>query len=94
MATAESSPGPTSDSQQLWDELQEKDAELAQVQKRLEHYRAWVGTLHAKMQASNPQAIKNAKRLYIGGVPEGTTDVSRPLTVTSPQTRLSSLGSN
>ena len=76
MATGESSPGPTADSQQLWDELRDKDTELAQLQKRLSHYRSWVGSLHAKMQASNPQAIKNAKRLYIGGVPEDTTDVS------------------
>ena len=77
MAGGEGSNGPPSDGPQVWDDLQEKEAEIAQLQKRLGHFRAWIGTLHSKMQTSNPQAIKNARRLYIGGVPDGTTDVRR-----------------
>jgi len=37
--------------------------------------RSWVCLVHSKIQAMNPQAIKNSRRLYIGGIPETTSEV-------------------
>ena len=60
---------------QLWQELRQKDAQILMLQKKLSHFRSWVSGIHAKVQQMNPQAIKNSRRLYVGGIPEDTTEV-------------------
>jgi hypothetical protein len=57
--------------------LQEKTLHMKQLEHRLAHLQAWMEAQASQMQASNPATVKNARRLYIGGLPEGTTDVSR-----------------
>lgn len=64
-----------SEVQQLWEQLRQKDAQILMLQKKLGHFRNWVCSLHAKVQATNPQAIKNSRRLYVGGIPENTSEV-------------------
>jgi hypothetical protein len=56
--------------------LQEKTQHMKQLEHRLAHLQAWMEAQASQMQADNPATVKNARRLYIGGLPEGTTDVS------------------
>lgn len=44
-------------------------------QKKLGHLRTWVASLHGKVAQMNPQALKNSRRLYVGGVPIDTSEV-------------------
>lgn len=65
---------------QLWEQLRQKDAQILMLQKKLQHFRSWVSNIHNKVQQMNPQAIKNSRRLYIGGItPETTEDELRQL---------------
>ena len=48
--------------------------QVAQLERKLAHLRAWVASVNAQVAASNPQLVKNARKLYVGGVPEGTTE--------------------
>ncbi|KAG2427364.1 hypothetical protein HXX76_012558 [Chlamydomonas incerta] len=61
-------------SQQLWDELRQRDAQILVLQKKLGHFRSWLAGVHAKVQAANPSAINNYKRLYVGNLPPHTTE--------------------
>ena len=61
--------------QALWEQQRQKDAQILVLQKKLSHYRSWITSLQNKVQQQNPQALKNAKRLYIGGFHTGTTEV-------------------
>jgi len=45
------------------------------LQKKLGYYKSWISSLQNKVAQQNPQALKNAKRLYIGGFSGGTTEV-------------------
>lgn len=54
-----------------------KDEQIAKLQKQLAHYRLWLNTIHSRVLQMNPQAVKNSKRLYIGGMPDDATEVSR-----------------
>ncbi|KAG2493229.1 hypothetical protein HYH03_008645 [Edaphochlamys debaryana] len=60
--------------QQLWDELRQRDAQILVLQKKLGHFRSWLASVHAKVQAANPSAINNYKRLYVGNLPPNTTE--------------------
>jgi hypothetical protein len=62
--------------EQLWEQLRSKDAQILMLQKKLQHMRSWVNSIHSKVQGMSPQIIKNARRLYLGGVPPEATDVS------------------
>jgi hypothetical protein len=53
-----------------------KDALISKLQRQLAHYRSWVGSVHARVLHMNPQAVQNAKRLYIGNLPQNITVVS------------------
>ncbi len=55
--------------------LARKDALIDQLQRKLEHYRSWLSSLQGQMQHKDPTVIKNARRLYVGGIPEGTREV-------------------
>lgn len=61
--------------QQCNELIAHKDAEIELLQRKLEHYRSWLSSLQGQMQHKDPQIIKNARRLYIGGIPEGTREV-------------------
>lgn len=63
--------------QQLEDQLRHKDEHISVLQKKLDHFRAWLQSLQTQVQAKDPQILKNARRLYIGGIPEGTKEVRR-----------------
>lgn len=67
--------GQAQDYQQCRELLEQKDAEIELLQKKLEHYRSWLSSLQGQTQHKDPQVIKNARRLYIGGVPEGAREV-------------------
>eukprot|EP01025_Chloroclados_australasicus_P057098 TRINITY_DN7106_c1_g1_i2.p1 TRINITY_DN7106_c1_g1~~TRINITY_DN7106_c1_g1_i2.p1 ORF type:complete len:551 (-),score=79.64 TRINITY_DN7106_c1_g1_i2:2099-3751(-) len=60
--------------EQLWELVKGKEALILAQQKKLVHYRAWMSTIHARVQQMNPGIIKNARRLYIGNLPEGYSD--------------------
>ncbi len=47
----------------------------------LQHYRNWAGQLLARYQMANPDASRPPRRIYIGGLPAGTTEVSPSLQV-------------
>lgn len=61
---------------QMWDQLRARDAQILMLQKKLGHLRTWVASLHGKVAQMNPQALKNSRRLYVGGVPIDTSEVS------------------
>jgi hypothetical protein len=67
----------------MFNQLREKDAQIHVLQKKLQHFRSWVSSIHHKVQQMNPQAIKNSKRLYIGGIPADTTEASASPTADS-----------
>jgi hypothetical protein len=48
------------------------------LQRRLEHFRGWLAGVQEQVTARDPQIIKNARRLYVGGIPEGTKEVRKP----------------
>lgn len=66
---------PAQQQQQYKQALAEKDAQISVLQKKLEHYRSWLSSLQCQMQHKDPQVIKNARRLYIGGIPDATREV-------------------
>ena len=41
----------------------------------LAHYRNWSAQVQARYQMFNPEAIRPARRIYVGGLPNGTTEV-------------------
>ena len=45
----------------------------------LQHYRNWAGQLLARYQMANPDASRPPRRIYVGGLPAGTTEVSPSL---------------
>lgn len=53
---------------------------LAEENKRLattlQHYRNWAGQILARYQMANPDAARPPRRIYVGGLPTGTTEVS------------------
>jgi hypothetical protein len=51
------------------------DVRAGLLERKLAHLRGWVAAVNAQVAANNPQLVKNARRLYVGGVPEGTTEV-------------------
>lgn len=60
--------------QTLWEQQRQKDAQNLVLQKKLSHYYSWISILQNKVMQQNPQAVKNAKRLYIGGFSPGTAE--------------------
>jgi len=64
--------------EQWQDLLKRKDVQIEVLNKKLDHFRSWLSSLQGQMQHKDPQVIKNARRLYIGGIPEGAREV-RPL---------------
>jgi hypothetical protein len=68
----------TSVVQQLKDQLALKEQENQQLQVQLQHLRGWMNSLQQRARANDPHALLVARELYVGGVPEGTTEVSGP----------------
>lgn len=60
---------PSSGEEHLWNELRQKEHTILVLQKKLAHFRSWVTSVHGRVQQVNPQAIKNSRRLYVGGLP-------------------------
>ncbi|KIY92180.1 hypothetical protein MNEG_15783 [Monoraphidium neglectum] len=58
----------------LEQQLAQREAQVAVLERKLHHLRSWMGSINAQMAATNPQLVKNARRLYVGGVPPGTTE--------------------
>ena len=52
--------------------LAEENSRLATT---LQHYRNWASQILARYQMVNPDAAKPPRRIYIGGLPPGTTEV-------------------
>lgn len=61
--------------QVLFEQLRQKDAQILLAQKKLSHFRSWMDSLQSKVNAQNSQAVKNARRLYIGGFSPGSSEV-------------------
>jgi hypothetical protein len=61
--------------QQLQDQLSIKEQENQQLVAQLAHLRAWQNQLQQRARANDPHALLVARELYVGGVPEGTTEV-------------------
>lgn len=59
--------------------LAAKDAQIEVLQRKLEHYRSWLSSLQGQMQHKDPSVIKNARRLYVGGIPEAAREVGGAL---------------
>lgn len=56
-----------------------KDEQIHVLQRKLEHFRSWLSGLQGQLAAKDPQLLKNARRLYIGGIPDGTKEVCNML---------------
>lgn len=56
-------------------QLHTKDEQIHVLQRKLEHFRAWLSGLQGQLVAKDPQLLKNARRLYVGGIPQGTKEV-------------------
>jgi hypothetical protein len=67
----------TSVVQQLKEQLTLKEQENQQLQAQLQHLRGWMNSLQQRARANDPHALLVARELYVGGVPEGTTEVRR-----------------
>ena len=52
--------------------LAEENTRLATT---LQHYRNWASQILARYQMVNPDAAKPPRRIYVGGLPNGTTEV-------------------
>ena len=52
--------------------LAEENTRLATT---LQHYRNWASQILARYQMVNPDAAKPPRRIYVGGLPPGTTEV-------------------
>lgn len=63
--------------QQLQEQLSLKEQENQQLTAQLQHLRSWMSSLQQRARANDPHALLVARELYVGGVPEGTTEVSR-----------------
>jgi hypothetical protein len=55
--------------------LDERDARISTLQLQLDHFRGWLAGLHAQASAQQPHVLKNARRLYVGGIPASTCEV-------------------
>jgi hypothetical protein len=77
-ATAESAPAETpapAAPATPEERLQQREKQVAALERKLAHLRSWIAAINSQMAATNPQLVKNARRLYVGGVPEGTSEV-------------------
>lgn len=63
--------------QQLQEQLTLKEQENQQLQAQLQHLRQWMNSLQQRARANDPHALLVARELYVGNVPEGTTEVRR-----------------
>lgn len=61
--------------QQLQEQLALKEQENQQLVAQLQHLRTWMNALQQRARANDPHALLVARELYVGGVPEGTTEV-------------------
>lgn len=61
--------------QQLQEQLALKEQENQQLIAQLQHLRSWMNSLQQRARANDPHALLVARELYVGGVPEGTTEV-------------------
>lgn len=52
-----------------------KDSQIARLRGTLAHWRAWAAGIAARYSAYNPEIVRPAKRVYIGGLPPDTSDV-------------------
>ena len=52
------------------------DSQVAKLAGTLQHYRDWAGQIQARYQLFNPDAARPARRIYVGGLNQDTTDVS------------------
>ena len=66
---------------QLWDQLRQKDATILMLQKKLDHFRHWLSSVNSRVQQMNPSAVRNARKLYIGG---GRRSFAAPLEPSAP----------
>lgn len=67
-------PSTSADTQPLYEQLRQKNTQIAVLQKKLLHFRRWISSVHGKVQVMNPQAIKNSRKLYVGNIPADTSE--------------------
>eukprot|EP00879_Flechtneria_rotunda_P003535 GHRR01003767.1.p1 GENE.GHRR01003767.1~~GHRR01003767.1.p1 ORF type:complete len:822 (+),score=334.64 GHRR01003767.1:175-2640(+) len=60
--------------QPVEEQIRQKDQQISVLQRKLEHFRLWMSGIQTQAQAKDPQILKNARRLYVGGIPEGTQE--------------------
>jgi len=65
---------PSQQIQQLQEQLAIKEQENQQLLAQLAHLRSWMNSLQQRARANDPHALLVARELYVGGVPEGTTE--------------------
>eukprot|EP00775_Hariotina_reticulata_P007687 gene7687-7887_t len=61
-----------------FEQLRQKDEQITTLERKLDHFRSWLSNLQGQLQAKDPQIVKNARRLYVGGIPEDTKEIRRP----------------
>jgi hypothetical protein len=61
----------------LQDQLALKESEVTTLRAQLAHLRAWMQQLQQRARANDPHALLVARELYVGGVPDGTSEVRR-----------------
>ena len=64
-------------------ELQAKEAQINKLAGTLAHWRAWAAEVAARYAAYNPDVARPARRIYIGGLPQSTSDVRPPNSLSS-----------
>ena len=62
----------------LAEQLRAKDAHMAKLAGTLAHYRAWASQIQERYQMFNPDAARPARRIYVGGLPPDSEEVSLP----------------
>jgi hypothetical protein len=46
------------------------------LEQKLQHLRSWMHQLQMIAERNNKESVQNSRRLFVGGVPDGVTDVS------------------
>lgn len=89
---AEMAEAPSGDGATPEERLKLREQQVSILDKKLAHLRSWMASVQTQMAATNPQLAKNARRLYIGGVPTGTTEVRNSIRSGRPVPQAQSVG--
>ena len=57
-------------------EIRKRDMLIERLSGTLAHWRSWAAEVAARYAAYNPDVARPARRIYVGGLPRKTADVS------------------